>query len=141
MAHKDIHTDHKQSHKLERVSSLYHEMEELYHDLKEELSKNSYPGLIAIVENLQYTMNQAATLERDLLQHAVEGSKDDSALMASKYKSLQGAINANKDALKMAVDIKSLLQHELKQMVKGRTAISGYKAGTDTKKRLLNSSC
>ncbi len=126
---------------LEKVSKLYDEMRILYENIGYELSQKSYPGLTAIFESLQQTMEEAEAIEDDLIRKAAQKETFDPAETKNKYRALKGAIKANKTTLKMAVNIKSMLHHELQQITQGRTVMNGYKQAHAEERRLVNNSC
>lgn len=125
---------------LKQVNQGYLDIENLYTSLETSLSNSSQSDTQSILQDLDVKLLDIRNLEDSLAQpnsNQNPASEALQSLLAEKKDILTRIQQANQKLTKKADSIKSLLQHDISQMSKGRGVINSYKAFDHGKKHII----
>lgn len=125
---------------LMQVNKAYLDIEKLYMSLATSLSSSAQSEMKSILQDLDAKLHNVRTLENDFAQYNKTQNIDSDALRAlldEKKDILERIQQANQELTQKAGSIKSLLQHDIKQMSKGRGVINSYKPFDHGKKHII----
>lgn len=125
---------------LEQVNLVYLDIEKLYMSLASSLSSSSQSEMKSILQALDVKLHDVRTLEDDFAKQNDDQNAASEALQplfAEKKDTLKRIQQANQELTQKAGSIKSLLQHDINQMSKGRGVINSYKPFDHGKKNII----
>ncbi len=125
---------------LKQVNLVYLDIEKLYITLGTSLSSSSQSKIKSILQDLDVKLNDVRSIEEDLAKHNKDldpASEAFQPLLAEKKDTIQRIQQANQELTQKAGSIKSLLQHDINKMSKGRGVISNYKPFDHGKKHII----
>jgi hypothetical protein len=135
-----IHSQDLCEDKLKQICSIYEEIDKIYQFLSKRIATPTASVYQQSMARLTHLYHDAAITDKEikqLLETTDQSRTTFAQLLKKRREVLTGLLNTNKKLSTNVENVTTYLKHEIRNMTKNRSAISGYKPVKNEKRRSL----